>query len=131
MKAGSTPAQLEFVRNRRWRTTPAETLIVIVMHIPIVNVIDPQENYDRLVNFADLFALFEGRKYTVSFSGHTHTTEHHYFDAALTALQNRRGLLSSCDDGALGCGGVVLSPPSRGVARADSRDGSRPTASRS
>ena len=72
--------QFEFIKQALART-PAETLIVIVMHIPIVNVIDPNENYDRLINRDQLFALFEGRKYTVSFSGHTHTTEHIYFDA--------------------------------------------------
>ena len=42
-------AQLEFVKQTLART-PAQTLIVIVMHIPIVNVIDPTENYDRLIN---------------------------------------------------------------------------------
>ena len=47
MKAASTPAQLEFIK-QTLAQTPAETLIVIVMHIPIINVIDPQENYDRL-----------------------------------------------------------------------------------
>ena len=42
----------------------------------------PDEAYDSLNNRKELFALFEGRRYTVSFAGHTHTTEHHYFDAA-------------------------------------------------
>ena len=40
------------------------------------------EAWQNLVNKEALFELFEGRRYTVSFSGHTHTTEHHYFDAA-------------------------------------------------
>ena len=112
--------QLEFIK-QTLAHTPAETLIVVVMHIPIVNVIDPAENYDRLINRDAFFALFEGRKYTVSFAGHTHTTEHIYFGAAdgwkgegehhhhiLTAVSGSwwRGPLDH-----------------RGVACADSRDG--------
>src|SRR5580698_1927049 len=42
-------AQLEFIK-QTLAHTPPDTLIVVVMHIPIVNVIDPEENYDRLVN---------------------------------------------------------------------------------
>jgi hypothetical protein len=54
-------AQLEFIR-QTLAHTPAETLIVVVMHIPITNTIDPAENYDHLVNRDAFFALFEGRK---------------------------------------------------------------------
>jgi hypothetical protein len=114
-------AQLEFVRETLART-PAETLIVIVMHIPILNTIDPQENYDRLVNRDALFALFEGRKYTVSFSGHTHTTEHHYFDAT----QGWKGEGAHHHHILTAVSGSWWSGPldHRGVAVADSRDGS-------
>jgi hypothetical protein len=113
--------QLEFVRQTLART-PAETLIVIVMHIPILNTIDPQENYDRLVNRDALFALFEGRKYTVSFSGHTHTTEHHYFDAS----QGWKGEGAHHHHILTAVSGSWWSGPldHRGVAVADSRDGS-------
>ena len=113
-------AQLEFIKQVLART-PGETLIVIVMHIPLTNVIDPSENYDRLVNARDLFALFEGRKYTVSFAGHTHTTEHIYFDAA----QGWPGEGAHHHHILTAVSGSWWSGPldHRGVAVADSRDG--------
>jgi len=113
-------AQLEFIR-QVLAHTPAETLIVVVMHIPIVNVIDPQENYDRLINRDALFALFEGRKYTVSFSGHTHTTEHIYFGAD----QGWKGEGAHHHHILTAVSGSWWSGPldHRGVACADSRDG--------
>jgi len=112
--------QLEFIK-QTLAHTPAETLIVVVMHIPIVNVIDPQENYDRLINRDALFALFEGRKYTVSFAGHTHTTEHIYFGAAdgwKGEGEHHHHILTAVS-------GSWWSGPldHRGVACADSRDG--------
>ena len=62
--------------------TPPETLIVVVAHIPFRTYLDPADPAQNLTNREALFALFEGRRFTVSFSGHTHTTEHHYFGAA-------------------------------------------------
>src|SRR6202020_1214533 len=72
--------QLEFVRNVLAHT-PDDTLVVIVMHIPINTFLD-NEPYQNLQDRDAFFALFEGRRYTVSFAGHTHTTEHHYLYAA-------------------------------------------------
>jgi hypothetical protein len=113
--------QLEFVRNVLAHV-PSEILIVVVLHIPLLNYLDPGETYDMLVNRNELFALFEGRRFTVSFSGHTHTTEHHYFDAAdgwkgATPLHHH--ILTAVS-------GSWWSGPydHRGVACADSRDGS-------
>jgi hypothetical protein len=71
--------QLEFVRGVL-EHTPDDTLIIVVLHIPFRTTLGP-EAWQNLVNREALFELFEGRRYTVSFSGHTHTTEHHYFDA--------------------------------------------------
>jgi hypothetical protein len=112
--------QLEFIR-QTLAHTPPETLIVVVMHIPITNVIDPQENYDRLINRDALFALFEGRKYTVSFAGHTHTTEHIYFDSS----QGWKGEGAHHHHILTAVSGSWWSGPldHRGVAVADSRDG--------
>ena len=74
-------AQLEFVRNvlgadarRRRSSSPS----CIFRSAPISGA----EPYQNLANKEALFRLLEGRKHTVSFSGHTHTTEHHYFGAA-------------------------------------------------
>jgi len=113
-------AQLEFIK-QTLAHTPPETLIVVVMHIPLVNVIDPNENYDRLVNRQALFDLFEGRKYTVSFAGHTHTTEHIYFDAE----QGWKGEGAHHHHILTAVSGSWWSGPldHRGVAVADSRDG--------
>ena len=113
-------AQLEFIK-QTLSHTPPETLIVVALHIPLVNVIDPNENYDRLVNRQALFDLFEGRKYTVSFAGHTHTTEHIYFDAA----QGWKGEGAHHHHILTAVSGSWWSGPldHRGVAVADSRDG--------
>ena len=112
--------QLEFVRNVLAHTSD-DTLIVIVMHIPIRTSLD-NEPYQNLQDRDALFALFEGRRYTVSFSGHTHTTEHHYFDAAdgwKGAAPHHHHVLTALS-------GSWWSGPfdHRGVASADSRDGS-------
>ena len=91
--------QLEFVRNVL-AETPQDKLIVIVLHIPLRNDLDAEPS-TNLQNAKELFALFEGRRYTVSFAGHTHTTEHHYFDAA-DGWPGRRAASSSCADRGFG-----------------------------
>ena len=73
------------------------------------------------INSEAFFSLFEGRRYTVSFAGHTHTTEHHYFDAAdgwKGAAPHHHHVLTALS-------GSWWSGPydHRGVACADSRDG--------
>ncbi len=111
--------QLAFVRNVLAHT-PDDTLIVVVMHIPINTFLD-NEPYQNLQDRDAFFALFEGRRYTVSFAGHTHTTEHHYYDAAdgwKGATPHHHHVLTALS-------GSWWSGPydHRGVACADSRDG--------
>jgi len=111
--------QLEFVRNVLAHT-PDEMLIVMVMHIPINTFLD-NEPYQNLQDRDAFFALFEGRRYTVSFAGHTHTTEHHYYAAAdgwKGATPHHHHVLTALS-------GSWWSGPydHRGVASADSRDG--------
>jgi C terminal of Calcineurin-like phosphoesterase/N terminal of Calcineurin-like phosphoesterase len=111
--------QLAFVRNVLAHT-PDDTLIVVVMHIPIRTFLD-DEPYQNLQNREALFSLFEGRRFTVSFAGHTHTTEHHYFDAAdgwKGAAPLHQHILTTLS-------GSWWSGPfdHRGVPSADSRDG--------
>lgn len=113
------PVQLEFVRNVLAHT-PDDTLIVMVMHIPINTFLD-NEPYQNLQDRDAFFAPFEGRRYTVSFAGHTHTTEHHYYDAAdgwKGAAPHHHHVLTALS-------GSWWSGPydHRGVASADSRDG--------
>ncbi len=113
------PGQLEFVRNVLAHT-PDDTLIIMVMHIPINTFLD-NEPYQNLQDRDAFFALFEGRRYTVSFAGHTHTTEHHYYDGPdgwKGATPHHHHVLTALS-------GSWWSGPydHRGVASADSRDG--------
>ena len=113
-------AQLEFVR-AVLAHTPPDALIVVVTHIPFATYLDPADPAQNLINREALFALFEGRRFTVSFAGHTHTTEHHYFDAA-DGWKGDGAASSSRADRAVG---LMVERPldHRGVAWADSRDG--------
>ena len=62
------------------KETPANRLIVLVMHIPLATYLGPEPGQNT-VNRAELLKLLEGRP-SVSFAGHTHSTEHHYLGAA-------------------------------------------------
>jgi hypothetical protein len=64
---GFNKTQLTFIKNDLSRV-PDEKLVVLMMHIPLVNVQDRQE----------LYRLIEKRPFTMSISGHTHTHEHRY-----------------------------------------------------
>ena len=112
--------QLDFVRNVLAHTPP-DALIVLVTHIPLRTYLDPADPANNLTNRDALFALFEGRRFTVSFSGHTHTTEHHYFDAA----DGWKGAAPHHHHVMTAVSGSWWSGPydHRGVACADSRDG--------
>jgi hypothetical protein len=115
------PTQLAFIE-AVLSHTPADTLVVMVMHIPITTYLDPDHPYDVLANRDKLFALFEESKFTVSFAGHTHTTEHHYFGADrgwLGSTPHHHHVMTAVS-------GSWWSGPydHRGVACADSRDGS-------
>ncbi len=112
-------AQLQFVRSVLAHT-PDDALVVAVMHIPIRTYLGA-EPWQNLVNKDAFFKLLEGRKYAVSFAGHTHTTEHHYFGAAdgwNGAKPHHHHVLTALS-------GSWWSGPydHRGVASADSRDG--------
>ena len=113
--------QLAFVK-ALLEHVPDDKLIVIVMHIPLANYLDDKSAGDNLNNRQDFFRLFEGRRHTVSFSGHTHTTEHHYFgeaDGWPSEVPHHHHILTAVS-------GSWWSGPldHRGVAVADSRDGS-------
>jgi hypothetical protein len=71
--------QLDFVANVL-KATPANRLVVAAMHIPLCTYLDPE---DPASNTADRAALVKllGERPSISFSGHTHTTEHHYLGA--------------------------------------------------
>ncbi len=114
------PDQLAFVGNVLAHV-PDDKLIVLVLHIPLQTYLDPDVASDNLTNRSDLFKLFAGRRFTVSLSGHTHTTEHHYFaepEGWPSAVPHHHHIMTAVS-------GSWWSGPydHRGVAVADSRDG--------
>lgn len=68
--------QLAFVANIL-KGTPVDRLVVAGMHIPLRAYLDPTDPASNTADYTALLRLLEGRP-SVSFSGHTHTTEHHY-----------------------------------------------------
>jgi hypothetical protein len=111
--------QLAFVSDVL-RKTPADRLVVAAMHIPLRSYLDPNDPTINTSDGPELLTIL-GDRPAVSFSGHTHTTEHHY-------LSNERG-----DAGALPHHHHVMTALSgswwsgpydhRGIAVADSPDG--------
>jgi len=66
-RGGFGKEQMEFIRNDL-AMIPEKQLVVLLMHIPLVDVHDRQE----------LYRLIEKRPFCMSVSGHTHTHEHRY-----------------------------------------------------
>ena len=111
--------QLDFVANVL-KETESTRLVAAFMHIPLQNYLNPDDPSTNVADRAKFLALLEGRK-AVSFSGHTHTTEHHYFGAAEGFMQStphHHQVLTAVS-------GSWWSGPldRRGIASADSRDG--------
>jgi hypothetical protein len=108
--------QLAFVSDVL-RQTPADRLVVAAMHIPLRTYLDPK---DPTTGTSDCTALLEllGDRPNVSFSGHTHTTEHHYFGGDPGKTPYHHHILAAVS-------GSWWSGPydHRGVAVADSPDG--------
>jgi len=69
--AGLGQRQLEFLRNDL-RQVPADRLVVLLMHIPIM----------QIAERAELYALLAERPHVVSFSGHEHVHRQWYLGAA-------------------------------------------------
>lgn len=63
--------QLEFLKNDL-ALVPNDSLVVLMMHIPLIGALDRQEVY----------RLIEERPFCISISGHTHYHEHRWIDAA-------------------------------------------------
>jgi hypothetical protein len=112
--------QLAFVGNVL-REFPADRLVVVAMHIPLRTYLDPQNPADNTADRAELLKIL-GNRPSVSFSGHTHTTEHHYFgteDGYSGKIPHHHHVMTAVS-------GSWWSGPydHRGIAVADSRDGS-------
>ncbi len=66
-RGGLGAEQIQFIRNDL-AMIPAEQMVVLMMHIPIVGVRDRE----------DVYRLIEKRPFCISISGHTHHHEHRY-----------------------------------------------------
>jgi calcineurin-like phosphoesterase family protein len=113
--------QLAFIANVL-KEYPADKLVVTAMHIPLRNYLDPNDATTNTADRADFLELLAGRPHTLSLSGHTHTTEHHYFgpaDGFSGPSPHHHHVLTAVS-------GSWWSGPydHRGIAVADSRDGS-------
>jgi hypothetical protein len=113
--------QLTFVRNVL-RHVPDEDLVVVSMHIPLVSFEAPDCPANTTLNRRALLEILSTRPNTVSFSGHSHTTEHHYLGAEhgfSRETPHHHHVLTAF------CGSWWSGPhDQRGIPISDSRDGS-------
>jgi signal peptidase I len=70
--------QVDFIANVL-NKFPPDKLVVACMHIPLQTYLDSANPEMNTSDRSDFLKLLAGRPHTVSLSGHTHTTEHHYF----------------------------------------------------
>ena len=113
--------QLAFIANVL-REFPSDKLVVACMHIPLQNYLDAANSWMNTADRGEFLKLISGRPNTLSLSGHTHTTEHHYFgteDGFIGPSQHHHHVMTAVS-------GSWWSGPfdHRGIAVADSRDGS-------
>ena len=73
--------QLAFFENVLQRT-PKNRLVVVSMHIPLASFNAPHDPRETTADARALLAALSARPNTVSFAGHSHTTEHHYLGRA-------------------------------------------------
>jgi hypothetical protein len=100
------------------RETPADRLIVAAMHIPLRTHLDPNDPTINTSDGAALLALLAGRP-SISLSGHTHTTEHHYLGGEDPGTTPHHHHVMTTVSGSWWSGPF----DHRGVAVADSPDG--------
>jgi 3',5'-cyclic AMP phosphodiesterase CpdA len=113
--------QLDFIANVL-KEYPADKLVVTCMHIPLQTYLDPANPMMNTVDRGELLKILAGRPNTVSLSGHTHTTEHHYFgaDEGFAGPSPHHHHVMTAVSGSWWSGPY----DHRGIAVADSRDGS-------
>jgi hypothetical protein len=107
--------QLAFVANVL-AATPADRLVVAAMHIPLRTYLEPDDPASNTVDGAAFIKLLRDRP-AISFSGHMHTTEHHYLGGEAREPHHHHVMTA--------VSGSWWSGPydHRGVAVADSQDG--------
>ena len=112
--------QLLFVHNVLAHV-PRDRLLVLAMHIPLMNYQNATAA-DTTVDRQALLALLSGRPHTVSFAGHMHLTEHHYFGARegfYGAVPHHHHVLTAASGG-----WWSGAKDARGIPAADAEDGS-------
>lgn len=112
--------QLAFVANLL-KQYPPDKLVVASMHIPLRTYLDPTDPSVNTVDRGEFLKLISDRPNTLSLSGHTHTTEHHYFaaDDGFAGSAPHHHLVMTAVSGSWWSGPY----DHRGIAVADSRDG--------
>ena len=112
--------QLHFVRNVL-ANVPPEQLVVLSMHIPLMNYLDPSSAANNTIDRRALLGLLASRPHTVSFSGHMHLTEHHYLgpDEGFHRTTPHHHHILTAASGSWWSG----HRDSRGIPSADSQDG--------
>ena len=112
--------QLTFVANVL-EEFPVDKLVVVGMHIPLRTYLGNDAGVTTM-DRGELLKLLSGRPSTLSLSGHTHTTEHHYFGAE----DGFQGSTPHHHQVMTAVSGSWWSGPydHRGIAVADNRDGS-------
>jgi hypothetical protein len=109
--------QLAFVANVL-KQTPTDRLVVAAMHIPLTTYLEPTSPASNTADAATFIELL-GERPSISFAGHTHTTEHHYLgDGDPSGTLHHHHVMTAVS-------GSWWSGPydRRGVAVADSQDG--------
>lgn len=113
--------QLAFVANVL-RHIPRDHLVSVSMHIPLVSFDDPRNPADTTADRRALLALLSSHPHTVSFAGHSHTTEHHFLgsdEGFLSEMPHHHHVLTAA------CGSWWSGPHDhRGIPVSLSRDGS-------
>lgn len=72
--------QLDWLR-KELNHVPKDKLVLLAMHAPLETYTSPNSIRSNTEDRKALFELLSGRPHLYSVAGHTHTTEHHDFDA--------------------------------------------------
>jgi C terminal of Calcineurin-like phosphoesterase/Calcineurin-like phosphoesterase len=112
--------QLQFVRNVL-ANVAEDRLVALSMHIPLMNYQNAEAASDNTVDRRALLDLLSGRPHTVSFAGHMHLTEHHYFgpEAGFHAAKAHHHHVLTAASGGWWSG----AKDARGIPAADAEDG--------
>jgi hypothetical protein len=80
---------------------PADHLVVLTMHIPVISDLYPKDDYSQIMNRADFFKIFETRDHVLALAGHMHFVE--YIEFTPAHGWNGKAVFPSLTAGA-GCG---------------------------